>query len=120
MLPRYTRMMTATTQTMESDAHVLIADCQEKSGMPTNTTTMPAVTTNPATTARLQWSKATVANEATITAHTAACVNSYPATLWTQSSAVPAVRDPSGDSQSAAREIPLATVRTISAAPSSR
>ena len=43
------------------------------------TITIPTATTNPATMARFHWSNATVANEATITAHTAACVNSYAA-----------------------------------------
>ena len=61
---------------MESEAQVLSADCQVSAGRATKTMTIPTETTKPAATARFQWSKATVAKEATITAHTAACVNS--------------------------------------------
>ena len=68
----------ATTQTSESDAHVLTAVCHVTEGSRRRRCT-PTVTTNPATTARFQWSKATVAKEATTTTQTAANVNSYPA-----------------------------------------
>ena len=70
------RITTATTHTTESDAQVASAACQETPGTVRSTITKPTVTTKPAATARFQWSKATVANEATTTAHTAACVNS--------------------------------------------
>ena len=77
MLPRYTRMTTAMTQTTESEAQVLERlSATSDRGSSRSTTITPGVTRNPAATARRPRSKATVAKEATTTAHMAACVNS--------------------------------------------
>ena len=93
------RMTTATTQSTESDAQVASAACHGTAGSSISTRTTPAATTNPAATARFQWSKATVAKEATITTPTAATVNSYPARAWAPSSTTAAMRLTSGDHQ---------------------
>ena len=76
MLPRYTRMTTATTHTTDSDAQVASAVFHEKDGNSISTTIRPAVMTNPAAIARRAVSNVTVANEATITTPTAAAVKS--------------------------------------------
>ncbi len=63
-------------QAIDSDAQVLTTDSQLTPVVVTKTTSIPAATTNPAAMARRQPSKATVANDATTTAHVAAWVNS--------------------------------------------
>ncbi len=63
-------------QATDSDTQVLNADSQLTPIVVRSTMTMPAATRKPAATARRQPSKATVANEATTTAQTEACVNS--------------------------------------------
>ena len=120
MLPRYSRTTTATTQTTESENHVLKALCHERFGTVSSTTTMPAVTRKPAATARRQWSNATVAKDATTTAHMAACVNSYPMTDCAHRRTSETQRPASGDHHSSTNESALATVSVMSRGPSSR
>ena len=70
------RITIATTQTRESETQVVATSCHETRGSTRITITTPAMTTKLAATARFQWSKATVANEATTTVNTAAFVYS--------------------------------------------